>query len=89
MRLLGVPETLRRSVRFQDMGYAVHDLRDLLSLARMLRGFSEEHAHDNNHDLFLNTAVALEARAHFMATTDNLMGLERDTAIHAPVNLLV
>ena len=71
------------------MGYAVHDLRDLLSLARLLRGFAEEHAHDNNHDLFLNTAVALEARARFMATTNNATGLERDTAIHAPVNLVI
>jgi hypothetical protein len=71
------------------MGYAVHDLRELLSVARMLRGFAEEHAYDNNHDLFLSTAVALEARAHFMATTIHMDTLESDTAIHAPVNMLV
>jgi hypothetical protein len=71
------------------MDYDVHDLRELISLARMLRGFADEHAHDNNHALFLGTAVALEERAHFIATTEHPDELEHDTAIHAPVDLVV
>ena len=71
------------------MGYAVQGLRDLLSLAHMLRGFAEEHINDNYHAVFLSTAVALEARARFIATADHVEGLEHDTAIHAPVNMLV
>ena len=71
------------------MGYAVDGLRDLLSLARLLRGFAEEHVNDNYHAVFLSTAVALEARAHFLATREHVGGLEHDTAIHAPVNMLV
>ncbi len=55
----------------------------------MLRGFAEEHALDNNHALFLGTAVALEERAHFLATTGHPDELEHDTAIHAPVDLVV
>ena len=71
------------------MGYAVHDMRDLLSLARMLRSFAEEHAHDNYHALFFDTAVALEARAHFMAHSSRPKGLEQDMALHAPINMTV
>ncbi len=56
------------------MGNAVQGLRDLLSLARMLRSFAEEHVHDNCHALFLSTAVALEARARFIATSIMLTG---------------
>jgi hypothetical protein len=71
------------------MDYAVHDLRDLIALARILRSFAGEHAHDNNHALFLSTAVALEARAQFMATTGHMDELEHDAAIHAPVDMVV
>jgi hypothetical protein len=71
------------------MGYAVQDLRDLLSLARLLRRFAEERHHDHGGDVFLNTAVALEARAHYLATTNDVCGLEQDTALHAPVNMMV
>ena len=71
------------------MGYEVHELRDLMALARMLRRFAEEHAADTYHALFLDTAVALEARAHFLATANSVAGLERDATIHAPVDMLV
>jgi hypothetical protein len=71
------------------MAYEAHELRNLLSLARMLRGFAEEHTHDNNHALFLGTAVALEERAHFIANTEDAGDLEHDTAIHAPVDVMV
>ena len=71
------------------MENAAHDLRELLSLARILRGFAEEHVHDNNHTLFLSTAVALEERAHFIANTEYAGDLEHDTAIHAPVDVMV
>jgi hypothetical protein len=75
--------------RFQIMEHAAHDLRDLLSLARMLRGFAEEHAGDNNRALFLDTAVVLEERAHFIANSEDAGELEHETAIHAPVDMLV
>lgn len=71
------------------MGQAVNDLRELLSLARLLRRFAETHEGDNCHALFLDTAVALEARAQFLATANDLPGLERHTSLHAPVNMLV
>jgi hypothetical protein len=84
-----VPATGSLSGRFQVMTYEAHGLRNLLSLARMLRGFAEEHAHDNNHALFLSTAVALEERAHFIANAEDTGELEHDTAIHAPVDMVV
>ena len=73
------------------MAFDAHNLRDLLSLARMLRRFAEQHQYDANRDLFLATAMALEARAHFLATTPNgePAGLKLDLALHAPVNQLV
>jgi len=73
------------------MAFDAQNLRDLLSLARMLRRFAEQHNYDANRELFLATAVALEARAHFLATApnDEAAGLEHDLALHAPVNQLV
>ena len=73
------------------MAIAAQNLRDLLSLARMLRRFAEQHHYDANRDLFLATAMALESRAHFLANTIDAepVGLERDMALHAPVNQLV
>jgi hypothetical protein len=73
------------------MAFDAHNLRDLLSLARMLRRFAEQHQYDANRDLFLATAVALEARAHFLAAAPNgeTVGLNQDLALHAPVNQLV
>ena len=84
-----LPGTCGRPGGFHGMGYAVHDLRDLLSLARLLRRFAEEHAGDSTHALFLDTVVALEARAHFLATANDVTGLEQDTALHTPVNMVV
>jgi hypothetical protein len=73
------------------MGFDAQNLRDLLSLARLLRRFAEQHNYDANRELFLTTAVALEARAHFLAAAPNgeAVGLEQDVALHAPVNQLV
>jgi hypothetical protein len=51
----------------QDANY----LRELLSLARMLRRFALEQGHDNHHVLFISTAMALEARAHDLAPDRN------------------
>ena len=74
------------------MGQTAQNLRDMLSLARMLRRFAMEQTHDNHHVLFISTAIALEARAHYLATTPEavaIVELERDDALHAPVNCLV
>jgi hypothetical protein len=73
------------------MGQAAQNLRDLLSLARMLRRFAIERSHDNHHVLFISAAMALEARAHALATTPQAaaMELERANALHAPVDRLV
>ena len=62
-----------------------------MSLARMLRRFAQEHTYDANHELFVATSMALEARAHFLAAMPEgtLVNLERDLALHTPVNLLV
>lgn len=65
------------------------NLRDLLSLARMLRRFAQHHEYDPNRTLFLAAATALEARAHAIATLPGGAALERDAALHAPVNRLV
>ena len=72
------------------MGYVVQDLRDLLALARMLRRVAQEEAFDAHCDLFLETAGALEARAFRFAIYGG--DADRDmsqSALHAPVNLLV
>jgi hypothetical protein len=70
------------------MSYVAQNLRDLLSLARLLRRFAEQHAQDNHHDLFLSTAVALEARAHMIADAQPVTAssMDRDAALHAPVD---
>jgi hypothetical protein len=66
-------------------------LRDILSLARLLRRFAEERTCDNHHDLFMTTAAALEDRAHSMANAEEApaWNLARDPALHAPVNCCV
>ena len=73
------------------MAIDAQNLRDLLSLARLLRRFAEQHTYDANQELFLSTAIALEARAHFLAEAPDgqPIGLERDSALHARVNQLV
>jgi hypothetical protein len=71
--------------------HKAHDLRDLLSLARLLRDFADHHDGDASHDQFLSTAEALEAQAHIMADTPdlNLTGLFPDRSLYAPVNRLI
>ena len=73
------------------MARDVRTLRELMSLARLLRTFAEKHRYDPNHELFVATALALEARAHFLAATPQgtPMDMDRDMALHAPVNRLV
>jgi len=73
------------------MAFNAQNLRELLSLARMLRRFADEHKYDVNRELFFATAAALEARASFIATAPDgeTVALERDIALHAPVNQLV
>lgn len=73
------------------MASNAQNLRDLLCLARLLRGFAEEHRYDANRELFLATAMALEGRAHLMAAVPDCAKnvMERNAALHARVNLLV
>lgn len=73
---------------YLHMAYEGHDLRDLLGIARLLRRLAEEHLRDPYNRLFLDTAVALEARAQFLATHVRPEGLRGDEALHAPVDLL-
>ena len=72
------------------MTNAPQNLRDLLSLARMLRRFAEEHTYDNHRALFIATAIALEDRAHMIADAQDITvaSSERDKALHAPVNCM-
>ena len=60
-------------------------------MARLLRRFADQHNYAANRELFLATAMALEARAHFLADAPNgeAAGLEHEVALHAPVNQLV
>jgi hypothetical protein len=76
---------------FLLMGQPAQNLRDLLSLAGMLRRFALEQTHDNHHVLFISTAMVLEARAHGLATRPQAaaMDMERDNALHVPVDRLV
>lgn len=72
------------------MGQVAQNLRDILSLARMLRGLAGGHANDPTHDEFLATAAELEARAHFLATGETApLNQVRDAALHAPVDLKI
>ena len=74
------------------MGQAAENLRDILSLARMLRRFAMEQTHDNHHVLFISTAIALETRAHELANGEIAAAgtdPERDDALHASVDCLV
>jgi hypothetical protein len=74
------------------MSHAAENLRELLSLARLLRRFAQEQTHDNHHVLFVATAIALEARAQLLATAVEApapVDLVRDQALHAPVNCIV
>ena len=74
------------------MSQAAENLRELLSLARLLRRFAQEQTQDNHRLLFVSTAMALEARARLMAEAIEapaLLDMARDQALHAPVNCLV
>jgi hypothetical protein len=71
------------------MSQAADNLRDLLSLARMLRRFAQENTDDSHQALFLSTAIALESRAALLAGAGNALSsvdLMRDQALHAPVD---
>ena len=72
------------------MGYAIQDFRDLLALARLLRRIAQERSYDGEHELLLDTAAALEARA-FAQDCDAPGGPEQKPApaLRAPVNFLV
>jgi hypothetical protein len=74
------------------MSHAAENLRELLSLARLLRRFAQEQTQGNHQALFVSTAIALEARAHLLAAAIEApapVDLARDQALHAPVNYLV
>ena len=74
------------------MSQAAENLRELLSLARMLRRFAQEDTQDNHRVLFVSAAAALEARAQLLAAaieTPAPVDPVRDQALHAPVNCFV
>ena len=71
------------------MGQASQNLRNIVSLARMLRNLANQHTRDRSYDQFLSTAVELEAQAHHLAAAGQGQELERDVALHAPVNLVI
>ena len=64
-------------------------IRDLVSLARMLRYCADEDAHQAQQDLFLDTAAVLEHRARELAATGDAVDEDEDAALHARVNLLI
>jgi hypothetical protein len=63
-------------------------IRDLVSLARMLRTCADEDTHQAQHDLFLDTAAVLEHRARELATSRDLAE-DEDAALHARVDFLI
>ena len=84
--------TSARLAAFLSMSQAAENLRELLSLARMLRRFAQEQTHDNHHVLFTSTAIALEARAQLMAAAVEVpapVDRIQDQMLHAPVDCLV
>ena len=71
------------------MGKTAENLRDLLSLSRMLRRHAAGHAHESNADLYLAAAAALETRVHLLAENVGEADLSHEDVLHHPVNLLV
>jgi hypothetical protein len=73
------------------MGQAVQNLRDILALARRLRDLARGYTHDRVQGQLLTAAAELEARAQFLATDKDTspVNIKRDTALHAPVDLLI
>lgn len=70
------------------MEHAQH-IRDLVSLARMLRSCADEDSHQARHDLFLDTAAVLEHRARELATAGEPLDEAGDASLHARVDLLI
>ena len=72
------------------MGYKGENFRDLLALARLLRRFAQENSYDGQHEMMLDTAAALEARAFSLSDSEAAMEQNAEPAErHAPVNLVV
>ena len=73
------------------MGTGTQNLRDVLSLAKLLRRVAERHIHDRFYDQFLSTASELEERANVFARTNQPFAadLEREVVLHAPINLVI
>lgn len=73
------------------MALDVHNIRELLSLARLLRHFALQYHYDINRELFLASALALEARARLLANSPDTdpQSLEHELVLHAPVDQLV
>jgi hypothetical protein len=75
------------------MGYfaGVQDLRNLLSVASKLRSLAEDTILQDDKDLYLTAAAALEARAERLSShlpeEPHDRGLE--FLLHRPVNMLV
>jgi hypothetical protein len=69
------------------MEHAQH-IRELVSLARMLRMCADEYTHRAQHDLFLDTAAVLEHRARELTASWD-MPEDEDATLHARVDLLI
>jgi hypothetical protein len=67
------------------MSRAAQNLKDVLSLARLLRRMAERHAQDSLQDEFLSIAGELETRADVHAAESRPAG----DRLHAPVNLVI
>ena len=70
------------------MSQAAQNLRDILALARMLRGLAGQHTHDQTYDQFLETATELEQRARRLSTAAST-DLKRDEALHSSIDLRI
>lgn len=72
------------------MGYAADDLRNLLSVAKKLRGLAQESPAAADRSLYLAAAVALEARAAWLAGhLPEARYDQEEPVLHRPVDLLV
>lgn len=69
----------------------VQHLRNLLSVARNLRALADDTLCEDDRDLYLTAAFALEARAKRMASQlpDETDDPAMDARLHRPVDFLI
>lgn len=71
------------------MDGSVQQLRNLLRLAATLRSFAAQASSAAYAEKLLRAAIELELRADFLAGHRGQQDLERDNALHRPVDIRI